>query len=39
MDQEVTYDIYGVKSGGAGTKELFENITEYHLFLILVNPL
>ena len=31
MDREVTYDIYGVKSGGAGAKELFENIAESQL--------
>ena len=31
MDREVTYDIYGIKSGGAGAKELFENIAESQL--------
>lgn len=31
MNREVTYDIYGGKSGGAGTKELFENIAESQL--------
>lgn len=31
MDREATYDIYGIKSGGAGTKELFENIAESQL--------
>ena len=31
MDREATYDIYGIKSGGAGAKELFENIAESQL--------
>ena len=31
MDREVTYDIYGIKSGGTGAKELFENIAESQL--------